>query len=85
MGGVAPRLAIGRRLLAVQVALAHGQRVQPEPARNVAHDGLDHHHALGPAKAPKRRVALGVELAAVGGNGHIFQKVGVIGVEDRAV
>jgi hypothetical protein len=54
-------------------------------AGDVAHDGLDQDHALRPAKAAKRGVALGVELAAVGGNLHILQVVGVVAVEDGTV
>jgi hypothetical protein len=50
---------------AVQVAPAHIQRVQPEVARDVAQQGLDDDHALRPAKAAERGVALGVGLAAV--------------------
>ena len=54
-------------------------------AGDVTQNGLNDDHALGPAKAAKGRVALRVELAAVGRDGHIFKKVRVVGMKDRAV
>jgi len=70
---------------AVQVAPAHGQRVQAQVARDVAEEGLDRDDALRPAEAAKRGVALGVGLAAIRGDVHIAQEVGVVGVEHRPV
>lgn len=70
---------------AVEVAPAHRQRVQPQLARNVAQDGFNDDHALRPAKAAKGRVALGVGLAAVGRDVYVLQKVGVVGMKNRAV
>ena len=70
---------------AVKVALAHIQRVQAQLARNVAHDGFGHDHALRPAEAAKGGVALGIGFAAVRGDGHILQKVGVIDMKHGPV
>jgi hypothetical protein len=70
---------------AVEVGLAHVQRVLAQGARDVAQDGLDHDHALRPAEAAEGGVALGVGLAAVRRDLHVRQEVGVVGVEDRAV
>ena len=76
---------VGQRLVAVQIAHAHIERVLAQVARDVAQNGLDHHHALGPAKAAKRGVALGIGFAAVRSYGYVFQKVGVVAVKHRAV
>ena len=90
MRGVAPLrwLTIARRrhqFIAVQIAFAHVQRIQSKMAGNVANDHFDHDNALRAAKPPERRVALRIGFAAVGRNVHVLQKVGVVGVEDRAV
>ena len=76
---------VAAHLVAVQIAQAHIERVQAQMARDVAHDGLDYDHALGPAKAPERGMALGVELAAVRRNLHVFEKIGVVAMKKRAV
>ena len=81
MGGGAAGLHIG----VVVIALAHGQCIQPQRARNITHDGFNHDHTLRAAKAAKCGVALGVELAAVRGDADIRQKVGVVRMEDGAV
>ncbi len=70
---------------AVEVAQAHVQRIQAEPARDVAQDGLDHDHALRPAEAPEGGVALRVGLATVGRDLDVAQEIRVVGVEDRPV
>ena len=85
MRGVAFACAIGKRLFAVEIAQAHIERVQFQPTRDVAHDGLDQDDALWAAKAAKGGVALRVGLAAVGGNLHMLQVIGVVAVEDGAV
>lgn len=69
----------------VVIAAANLQRVQPQRACNIAHDGLNHDHALRAAKAAKGRVALGVELAAVRGNAHIREEIGIVRMEDGTV
>ena len=69
--GVA-QAAGGSGFVAVQVGQAHGQRVQPEVAGDVAEDGFGDDHALRAAKAAKSRVALRVGFAAVRGDGHVF-------------
>ena len=85
MGGVALVLGARDGFVAVQIAHANVQRVHLQTAGDVAHDGFDQDHALRPAKAAKGSVALGVQFAAVGGNLHILQVIGVVAVEDGAV
>ena len=72
-------------IVAVQVAPAHRQRIQPQLACDIAHDDFGDDHSLRPAKAAKRGMALRVELAAVRGDHHILQKIGVIGVKNGPV
>ena len=76
---------VGERFVAIQIAHAHIERVLAQIARDVAQNGLNHHHALRPAKAAKRGVALGMGLAAVRRYGYVFQKVGVVAMEHRTV
>ena len=57
---------------AIQVAQPYIQRVEPQVARHVTHDGFNHDHALWPTKAAKRSMALGVGFAAVAVDGHVF-------------
>jgi hypothetical protein len=68
-----------------KIAPAHRQGIQGQVARDVTQDGLGHDHALWPAKAAKRRVALRVELAAVGSDLDVFQKISVVGMKYRPV
>ncbi len=85
MGGVAPLVGACNGLIAVEVAHAHIQRVHLQGTGDVAHHRLNQHHALRAAEATEGGVALGVGFAAVGGDVHILQVVGVVGVEDGAV
>ena len=70
---------------AIKVGQAHIQRVQAQVAGHVAHQGFDQQHTLRAAKAAVGGVTLGVGFAAVRGDAHIAQVVGVVGVEDGAV
>ena len=70
---------------AVQVAPAHVERVQPERAGNVAQDGFRHDHALRPAKAAKRGVALGMGFQAQRCDVNVLQKISVVHVKDGPV
>ena len=81
VGDVAAFLCIA----AVQVGHAHVQRIAAQRPGNVAQNCLDHDHPLRAAKAPKRRMALGVGLAAVRRNVDIAQVVSVVDVEHGAV
>ena len=62
------RHAIGcgvARCVAIQVAQTHIQWVELQLSGDVAHHGFNQQHALRPAKATKRGMALGVEFDAV--------------------
>jgi hypothetical protein len=54
--------------------LEHIERIQPQMPGDVAHDGFDQEHALRPAKAAKRGVALGVGFAAVRSDVQVAQE-----------
>ena len=69
----------------IQIAPAHIQRVESEVSRDVAQQGLDDDHALRTAETAERGMALGVRLAAVGGDVHIAEEIGVVRVKDRPV
>ena len=69
----------------IEIAQAHIQRVQAQGSGDVAQDHFGHHHALRPAEAAKRRVALLVGFAAVRVDRHMLQKIRVIGLEDGTV
>ena len=70
---------------AVEIVLAHVQRVLAEMARDLVDHALDPHHALRPAEAPESRIGHGVGLAAEGQNADVFQVIAVVAVEHRAV
>ena len=69
----------------VQVGDAHIQRILAQRSRDVTQNRLDSDHALRPAEAAKRRVALHIRLAAVAADDHVAQEISVVGVEDGAV
>ena len=66
---------------AVEVALAHLQRVQTQMAGNVIHRLFDHHHALRTAETTEGRIGHRVGLAAMAGHPRLIQIIGVVGVE----
>ncbi len=69
----------------VKIAQPHIQRVQAQRSGDVTQNHFGHHHALRPAEAAKRGVALLVCFAAVRVDRHMLQKIRVVGVEDGAV
>ena len=69
----------------VEVTQAHIQRVQAQGSRDVAQNHFRDHHALRPAEAAKRGVALLMGFAAVGVDRHMLQEIRVVSVEDGAV
>src|SRR5207247_3181907 len=70
---------------AVEIQLAHIQRVLAEMARDLVDDALDAHHALRPAEAAERGIGYGVGFAAEAQDADIFEVVAVVAVEHRAV
>ena len=70
---------------AVQVEAPDVERILPERAGDVVHHGLDRHHALRAAEAAERRVRHGVSLAAMGNDLDVFEIIGVVDVEHRAI
>jgi hypothetical protein len=74
-----------QRFVGVQVGQAHGQRVQPQVAGHVAQNGFDGNHALRAAKTSVGGVALRVGFAAVAADGHVLQKVRVVGMKNGPV
>ncbi len=66
---------------AVEIALAHLQRVQSQITGNVIHRLFDHHHALRAAKAAEGGVGDRVGLAAVAGHPRLIKVIGIVGVE----
>ena len=73
------------RRIAIQVALAHVERVQAQRVRDIAEDGLDRDHALRSAEAAERRVGLGMGAAAQRLDVDIRQEIGVVRMKDRTV
>ena len=70
---------------AVEVEPPHLERVLPEPARDLAHDRLDHEHALRSAEAAKGGAALLVGAAAPAVDRDMLEEIGVVAVKDCAV
>ena len=68
---------------AVQIGQAHLQRVAPHLSGQRIHDQLDGHCALGAAKAPEGRVALGVGAGAEALGIDRGQPVGIVEVAQR--
>jgi hypothetical protein len=81
-------LMIGGQLagiLAIQIALAHVQRVTANDTRNLVDDGLHGHHALGAAEAAKGRIGHGVGTPAMPLHVDVGQVVGVVAMKHGAV
>ncbi|CAI0881691.1 Uncharacterised protein [Serratia ficaria] len=78
MGDVAP-------VFAVVIDFTHRQRIARQIAGDAIHDFFDGHHALRPAEAAVGGVGGDVGLAAVADDQHVLQKIGVVGMEHRAV
>ena len=71
--------------LAVEIALADGQRIDAQMAGDLIHHMLDPHHALRTAETPESGVGDRVRLAAMGNDPHMVQVIRIVGMEHRAV
>jgi hypothetical protein len=85
---VLDHLVIGRDVPvidAVEVALAHLQRVEADRIGNLLHHPLADHHALRAAEAAKGSVRYGVGLQRKRAQLDRRQPVAVVGMEQAAV
>ena len=78
---------IGRHVAAgaVEIGLAHGERIEPEVRGDGVHRPLDRHHPLRPAEAAEGGVGDGVGLEAVRDDLDRGQVIAIVGVEHRPV
>ncbi len=82
------RLLIMRRVArvgAVKIFAPHIERVFAEVSCDGIKDALDGIHALRPTEAAKSGVRHRIGLAAVRDDRHVFEKVGIVAMENCAV
>src|SRR5690606_8507219 len=82
------RHAIGSQiavLAAIEVDLAHIQRVLAQLHGDIVHDILDGQYALRPAKAAKSRVGLRVGPHTQGADIEGIQEISIVGMKDLPV
>ena len=70
---------------AVEIALAHFERIAAERTRDFIHHRLYRHHPLRSAKAAERSHRLGIRLAAIGPDAHVLEEVRIVRVRDCAI
>ena len=79
--------AIGRDIapVAIEIALAHIERVEPELDGDRIHHALAEHHALRTAEAAERGIGNRMGHQSPRPDAHARIKIGVVGMEHRAV